>query len=428
MLSLSDAVAQAQRGLLDRSIFSSAEIYERELEHVFARCWLFVAHECQVPNPNDFVTTYMGEDPVIVWRDRAGKLRVFINMCRHRGNRVCLADAGNAGALMCTYHGWNYTSDGKLASVPGQRELYGDGLDLAQWGLVEVAQVASYLGLVFATFDPATPPLEEYLGEQKRLLDFVFGRREGGTELVGGVHKWVIKSNWKYPVDNFYADDGHHAIAHASVRKVPVTAVTLSGDTGELYSSQYWTKDLTEPAEIAERQRMEETLLFTPEGPLRDYARVQFAETKARLGLDAYRDRVISGVFPNMSFNSMRYMLRVWHPRGPGATELWSYGIVDRDAPQVVKDAVRWNMTQTFGPSGNLEQDDIRNWQLASDTARGHVARRYPQNVTVGLTDSPEAEAGRRAGAALRSLYVRWAALMEGRPWSAIDLRSLDWT
>ena len=94
-----------ERGLIDRRIFADLEIYDLELERIFARCWLFVGHESQLPNPGDFITTYMGEDPIIVNRDGDGKLGAFINMCRHRGNRVCRADRGNATYFTCSYHG-----------------------------------------------------------------------------------------------------------------------------------------------------------------------------------------------------------------------------------------------------------------------------------------------------------------------------------
>jgi 3-phenylpropionate/trans-cinnamate dioxygenase subunit alpha len=428
MIELPNAVAEAKRGLLDRSIFSSEAIYERELEQVFARCWLFVAHESQLPHPHDFVTSYMGEDPVIVWRDGDGTIRAFLNMCRHRGNRLCRADTGSAPAFMCNYHGWNYTSDGALASVPGFREVYGGELDLARWGLVEVAQLASYKGLIFATFDPAAPPLPDYIGGQRPLLDFMLDRRAGGTELLGGVHKWVMKTNWKYPVDNFGGDDGHHLITHASIRKVPVDAVEYASTVADQYNKNVHVREVEPHVPDEEHARMEEALAATPAGVLREYARRQFPEAVARLGLEAYRESIVENVFPNLSLNSGRHMIRVWHPRGPLATEMWSYCIVDRDAPREVKDELRRHMTQTFGPAGNFEQDDINNWQHCTMTARGHVARRYPQNISAGMTTSPEAGVGRKLGERLRALYTRWALLMEGRAWESLDLSSMDWT
>jgi 3-phenylpropionate/trans-cinnamate dioxygenase alpha subunit len=121
-------------------------------------------------------------------------------------------------------------------------------------------------------------------------------------------------------------------------------------------------------------------------------------------------------------------MIRVWHPRGPGATEMWSYCLVDRDAPAEVKDALRHHLTQTFGPAGNFEQDDINNWQDCTSTARGWVARRYPQNIQAGMTDSPEAELGRKLGARLRGIYTRRAVMMEAKGWAGVNLTSLDWT
>src|SRR5207302_3699878 len=86
------SLVDPEGGLINRRIFADREIYELERERLFARCWLYLGHESEVPNPGDFVTTYMGEEPVILWRDLSGRIRAFLNLCRHRGNRVCRAD------------------------------------------------------------------------------------------------------------------------------------------------------------------------------------------------------------------------------------------------------------------------------------------------------------------------------------------------
>ena len=92
MITKAKDLVNGDTGLLSRRIFIEKEIYEQELEQIFARCWLFLCHETQIPKPGDFMTSYMGEDPVLVVRDKSGKVNAFLNICRHRGNRLCRAD------------------------------------------------------------------------------------------------------------------------------------------------------------------------------------------------------------------------------------------------------------------------------------------------------------------------------------------------
>ena len=184
-------LVDAKKGLLDRRIFADESIYQQELEQVFGRCWLFVGHESQVASNNDFVSNYMGEDPVLLTRDAKGKLHTFLNMCRHRGNRICRADQGNAQSFMCTYHGWTFATDGKLVGVPGFKEAYFEELDRSQWGLVE-ARCETYKGLVFANWDYEAPLLIDYLGDAAWYMDLWLDRTAGGTEVMGGIHRWVM--------------------------------------------------------------------------------------------------------------------------------------------------------------------------------------------------------------------------------------------
>jgi phenylpropionate dioxygenase-like ring-hydroxylating dioxygenase large terminal subunit len=123
-------------GQISREIFVNAEIYAEEQEKIFARSWLFVGHESQIPNPGDFAAAGMGEEAVILTRDRAGEVHVFLNSCRHRGMKVCRYDEGNTSVFTCPYHGWSYGTDGRLVGVPFFREAYHSTLDRARWGLV----------------------------------------------------------------------------------------------------------------------------------------------------------------------------------------------------------------------------------------------------------------------------------------------------
>src|SRR6476659_3436943 len=206
-------------GQISREIFVNDDIYAEEQERVFTRAWLFVGHESQVPNPGDYFVSGVGEESVILCRDRAGEVHVFLNSCRHRGMKVCRYDEGNTAVFTCPYHGWSYGTDGRLVGVPFFREAYHSTLDRSQWGLVEVAQLAIYKGSVWATWDSAAPAFLEYLGDATRFLDLQldgWDGREGQAEVLGGVQKWLIPCNWTFPAENF-SGDTYHNISHRSV-------------------------------------------------------------------------------------------------------------------------------------------------------------------------------------------------------------------
>src|SRR2546430_13090226 len=173
---------------VDRRIFSEEEIYQLELERIFARAWNFMAHESQIPNAGDFFQSYIGEDRVIVVRDKEGGFQVLLNTCRHRGNAVCRAEEGHATSFMCTYHGWTYDLAGNLIGVPGFKDYYHEDLKREEWGLISAAKVDSYHGFIFATLDPDAPSLDEYLGDVGRIgLDIQ--AMKGDMQIVAGIQK-----------------------------------------------------------------------------------------------------------------------------------------------------------------------------------------------------------------------------------------------
>src|SRR6201986_3072375 len=226
-------LVDVNKGFISREIFVDSDIDKEELDKVFTRAWLMVGHESLVPNPGDFYTSRMGEESVILCRDKKGVIHVFLNSCRHRGMKVCRYEQGNTSLFTCPYHSWTYTTDGKLQGVPLYRSLYDGVLDRDANSLVSVAKLCNYKGSIWATWDKDAPDFITYLGDAKihlgQALDCRDGR-EGGSEVIG-VHKWVFPANWKFAAENFLGDTYHNP-SHRSVDMIGIGPSARAGQGG----------------------------------------------------------------------------------------------------------------------------------------------------------------------------------------------------
>jgi len=414
------SLVRPDEGRINRRIYGDPDIFELEQERIFARCWLFIGHESQVRKAGDFVTTYMGQDPVILTRDQDGRIGVFLNNCPHRGRQVCELDRGNQRLFVCPYHGWSFRSDGELAAVPYLKDAYYGELDRSQLGLKRCAQVESYRGLIFATWDPDAPPLRDYLGDMAWYLDITLNRSAAGTELIGPPQKFRIKANWKTGAENFISDFSHaQTIAHASAFK-------LSGGAGE-----------APPDGGAQANPAPGHGLFMYLGRNRlgygtgKHIEMHLPEAHERLGelrAGGYIDVAAGTVFPNLSFNMMPTIsdLRVWMPRGPHEMEVWTWGLVDAGVPDEVKALMYQSFQRAFGAAGMLEQDDGDHWQSITTAAQGHVGRNEWSHLGMGLghefyrDDMPGQLGLLISEANARAFYRRWRDLILTDQWSEL--------
>ena len=198
-----------------RSIYTDPAIFALEMTNVFGAVWVYLAHESQIPQNDDFVTTRLGLRPLIVTRDAQGKIHALYNRCAHRGARICRQDKGSARTFQCAYHGWTYFNTGKLRGVPWP-EGYACDFEDPQFNLAQVPRVESYRGFIFGTLNPAAPPLEEYLGKIRGPIDEWLDRHPGGRVVLSEANRLKYKGNWKLAYDN--SADGYHVVfSHRSL-------------------------------------------------------------------------------------------------------------------------------------------------------------------------------------------------------------------
>jgi benzoate/toluate 1,2-dioxygenase alpha subunit len=214
MITTSDAAHLVRRDEVHARVYTDPAVFEKELELLFGRTWIFIGHESEVPKPGDFKTDRIGRWPLLMTRHADGAVRVFYNICRHRGATLCHEADGNARSFRCMYHGWAFGSDGTLLGVPLQERM--ENFDRADYGLIPLARVSSYQGFVFASLAPEGQTLEDYLGSVKAYLDVMVGRAPNRRIAALKPIKYEYRGNWKLQIENF-SENYHPSVLHQSV-------------------------------------------------------------------------------------------------------------------------------------------------------------------------------------------------------------------
>jgi phenylpropionate dioxygenase-like ring-hydroxylating dioxygenase large terminal subunit len=396
-MNLEEMVADVRRGMIPATIYSDPELFEIERERVFGHAWHFLAHESEIPEPGDYVVRRIQDDSFIVIRDEGGQVRVHFNMCLHRGMQLCRAEAGNTSHFRCPYHAWTYDNTGKVIGVPFHKHAYGgeEVLETSGTRLLPAPRSQSHNGLIFASLDAGAPDLADYLGDFSFFLDLYSRQSEAGLE-VRGPQRWIVEANWKIAAENFAGDTYHTPVTHASVVEIGLfrEPKARKRKEGALYfAGRGGGTTYKLPADS-----FEENLAHVgyPEEMVERMRGVWSPEQQALVTTPGFMVSAAT-IFPNLSFvhnwpqvNEEGLVvpfisIRLWQPRGPTQTEIFSWFAVDRLAPEWFKEASYKAYLMCFGSSGMFEQDDVENWASITQMARGQMARRLKLNSRMGL-------------------------------------------
>ncbi len=405
------------------SLYLDAEVFERELETIFHKGWVYVAHESEIPEPGDFKLGWIGRRSVIVVRGDDREVRVLLNRCAHRGATVCQLEHGNAATFRCAYHGWSFRTDGRLAAAPFA-DGYGPDFRREEWGLATAPRLDEYRGFLFASLAPTGRSLDDHLGgPAKEQIDlFCDLSPEGRVIARSGTNKYGYDGNWKLQVEN--SVDGYHpSFTHqaffesfgTSLGVAPdafrTGAATRNRDLGNGHSMLDFRAHFRE-SKIAHARvaKMRET----------EWGKRYFEALADRLGEDRALDVLVIGgthtnIFPNLVI--LQNQIRVIRPVSVDRTEVLLNPVLLAGVPEELN-TLRLRLHEMFyGPGGGGVPDDIemfRRVQIGLDSSvdewirfwRGRHREEHAADGSVSGQISDELSQ--------RAIWRRWAqALLE---------------
>ncbi len=372
-LSMSTISSQVLRSLrertpgtgLTRDFYTDAEIFALDLEQIFYKDWLFVAHSAELSEAGSYLTLQVGAYPIVLTRAADGVIRGFVNSCRHRGARVCPELAGKASRLVCPYHQWTYQLDGRLFAA---RQM-GPGFDRSQLGLkpVHCETVAGYIFICLAAeapdFGPTRRHLEPYLLPHRL------------SEARVAYQSTIIEEgNWKLVWENnrecYHCAGNHPELARTFSDRPTVTSVSGAADDPQI--TEHWRR--CESACLASQFQL------SPDGQMRT-ARMPLVEPAVSYTMtgEVAVKRPLSDSIPrdlNIGALLLFHYPTTWNhcltdhaisfrvlPLSPGRTELTTKWLVHRDAVEGV-DYDLEELTQVWLATNDQDSRIVREIQI----------------------------------------------------------------
>ena len=200
---MSDAVIHS----LEPHFYTGSDHYEREVDRLMAKSWLFAGHVSSLPAVGDYFAVELARESLFCVRSAEDAVKCYYNVCQHRGHQLVQGE-GNARFIVCPYHSWTYELDGRFKSAPNLRVL--KDFDRGSIRLQEV-RVEVFCGFIFVNLDTEARPMGEWFPNvEAELRDYV-----PHIDRLKPV-RWVEipeKCNWKVSVEN-YSECYHCALNH----------------------------------------------------------------------------------------------------------------------------------------------------------------------------------------------------------------------
>ncbi|HVL55639.1 MAG TPA: aromatic ring-hydroxylating dioxygenase subunit alpha, partial [Burkholderiaceae bacterium] len=352
--------------LVHRDVYRDPEVFDWEMRFLFEGTWNLLGLESQIPQPHDFFTTHVGRCPVIVARGGDGVVRGFVNSCRHKGALVCHQSRGRTRTFVCQYHGWAYDSAGRNVRIRDREHgAYRPQFDAHDHDLQPLARFDSYRGLLFGSVCADVPPLPQYLGDMRAMIDLIVDQSPHGIECVPGIANFVYRGNWKLQLENG-VDPYHFQATHRSYIDVLQRRARESGSTGtaSVYSS------------FGDAALQRGTFCFAHGhnalwGPLPSQTARPLAasrdELERRVGPVRARWMLYARnltLFPNAQFaENASLQLRIWRPLAPDRTELRTYCVAPVGESGDARALRIRQYEEFFNPGGLATPDDVANYE-----------------------------------------------------------------
>ena len=417
-----------------RTVYTDQEIFDREIENIWGKVWVYCGHESQVKNCGDYYTLQIGRQPMVMVRGKDDQIHVLYNRCPHRGVQLCGARSGNTGsAFVCSYHAWTFHLDGQVKGIPVIKGYDGTQMnfDNPDCSMKSAARVDSYRGFVFASLSPDGEPLEEFLGDARIAFDDMCDRSPvGEVEIVPVCHRVIQHSNWKFFMEN-QLDALHPSVTHQSTGVAAgriERALQKQGETPPLYyhylSAFASSFDKWDSVQTVNFPRGHGVLAgymgLRPEDPdtleYVDSMYKAYGEERAEEYLQRNIHHVL--IYPYLSVQSPLQQMRCLRPIAPNKTlsEIWHFRLKGV-SPAIYRRSL-WYFNLVNSPSTMVNADDLENWTkgqwgLESDGGDWVSFHRDFGRDTVegGTTYSSNG----MSEAVMRSQFSAWSEYMEGQ-------------